>query len=339
METPYFPDLGDSDEINWPLSEMQLIALTEFKSRLNSGHYKFHDVDSLCGARACAEEALLLAKRDRYGLQVHTWLSRRSGMLWTSPRMDMESLQSFYRNDYRIIYSGRSRPGIGFYCEQVARGRAIISWLNPRVPKDFFRDGVVFDVGCGSGGMLEPFKDFGWATYGCDFGNEYINYGKDKGLTLKTGGIEELETFGKAKLILLSHVLEHEASPSALLHAASNSLEDGGFLIISLPGIMNLRAYDWQLIRYLQNAHLFHFSKTTLEVLANKSGFRVVSADESIRMLLVKDKSLLEKNWDSGEYERILTYLRSPKTFSDSLKSIVKNAFKSVGLSVTRIGT
>ncbi len=326
MQKPHFKSLVYNDEINWNLNNKKITALTEFKTKLEDGFYKFMDTSSLCGAIPNTEESLLLGCKDRYGLAVNTWLSRRSGLLWTSPRMSFESLQKFYAEDYRNIYSGNTEPDISFYCRQANHGKSISDWIAKKTDIDFNKHGTVLDIGCGAGGMLEPFKDIGWKTYGCDYNDKYLNYGRKKGLTLKSGNIEALDEFGKADLIIMSHVLEHDIDPKALLNAAKTRLAADGILFISLPGIMNLAPYRWQFVRYLQNAHLFHFSKNNLKILASKCGLKVVAADESIKMALKKCSSKEEMEWDASEAQRILNYLHHPTTL-----------FERVGLQLNKL--
>jgi len=297
------------------LNTEQQTGLEEFKSKLSKGYYEFEDATCICGSR----DGKLIAQRDRYALPVNTYLCCDCGIMWTSPRMTPGSLQLFYEQDYRAIYVGSRQASEEFFSEQISHGRNILRYISSQF--DVKDSRVVFDVGCGSGGILIPFAESGWSVYGCDLGGEYLVRGLSYGLNLVKGGVNKLKLHGPANLVILSHVLEHLPEPLVHLQEISDVLDPDGYVYIELPGILNIwNAYGDTLL-FLQNAHLYHFTLETLSGLMARAGFHLITGDQSIRALFKKDKTIkfsLVKN--TIESKKICWYLRATE-----LKRILKS--------------
>lgn len=286
------------------LNKSQTEALEKFKIELRGGSFSFEETTCLCGER----KGLLIATRDRYALPVNTYLCRSCGVLWTNPQMTEESLRKFYENNYRPIYAGAAKASNAFFVEQNQHGRSILSYLCGHINGLQNSHNIVFDVGCGSGGVLVPFRDAGFEVYGCDYGNEYLEYGKSNGLTLEHGGGEALSQYGKAKVIILSHVLEHFKNPKKELVILSSLLEDDGYIFIELPGVFNIHNVYKDPLLFLQNAHLFHYTLGTLSVLMSHAGFSLVAGDQYIHAVYQKS-SHSSLGLRKFEYIKILSYL------------------------------
>ena len=90
-------------------------------------------------------------------------------------------------------------------------------------------------------------------------------------------------------------------------------LRDDGLLFIGLPGIMNIHlAYHSDLLQYLQIAHVYHFSLTTLDNLLGKYGFERVFGNEIIWSVYKKCEKghVLVNDYDSAK-----VYLKKIKKF------------------------
>ena len=284
------------------LSQQQLHALEEFKLKLKNGVYHFVDVPCLCGNKS----GKLIAHRDRYGLPVHTHLCKLCGTMWTSPRMTEDSLSDFYNIDYRPIYVGTQIAKEDFFAEQIQHGRRIYKFVSSEMNNT--QQPIVFDVGCGAGGALIPFAEASWSTFGCDLGGDFLERGRKSGLVLKQGDINVLKEHGLASLVILSHVLEHFPDPLHSIQQISRSLTSDGYVYVELPGIFSIHETYGDLMRFLQNAHLYHFTLTTLTSLMSKVGFRLVKGNEEIYALFQKDNTTMICS-SSGEFQRISKYL------------------------------
>lgn len=285
------------------LDQLQRAALENFREKLANGAYEFESAQCVCGER----DGILIASRDRYALEVQTYLCKNCATMWTNPRMTSGSLGKFYSEDYRPIYVGQIQAPDTFFYDQVAHGRVILRFVEIHMPAPPL---TIFDVGCGAGGVLLPFAHAGWHGFGCDLGHEYLQRGRSAGLVLEQGEAEVLAQYGSADLVILSHVLEHLPDPLSSLQRLSSLLKDRGFIYVELPGIFNIhRAYKDTML-FLQNAHLYHFTLTTLTSLMARAGFRLIQGDEFIHALFQRTDQALPVIDTSQQTRKLVAYLQ-----------------------------
>jgi SAM-dependent methyltransferase len=258
------------------MSPVQRRALQDYRDKVHAGDYRLERTPCLCGS----DGGLLLGRRDRYGLPVKTRLCKQCGVLRTDPRLDEASLKRFYAENYRKLYVGEPVASDEFFSRQVAHGREILASLGGGLP-NVVRP-VVYDIGCGAGGVLLPFQETGWRAYGCDLGGHYLERGRSTGLQLFEGAFDALASCPPADLIILSHVLEHVGDPGALLGQITDRLARGGMLHVELPGIYAIEDSYVSVLHYLQNAHLYHYTLDTLTNLMAEHGYVLVTGDERI---------------------------------------------------------
>lgn len=259
-----------------PLSSSQQEALARFRQKVRSGIYRQKSVSCLCGAGG----GRLVGLRDRYGIAITTRLCTHCGVLRTDPQMTDDTLRRFYAEDYRPLYVGEARPTVAFFEAQKQHGRELLRRFADSVTSSM--PPVVYDIGCGAGGVLMPFAEAGWHAIGCDPGGAYLELGRAKGLELYHGNVDALAECPKPDLVILSHVLEHIPDPDAFLAELTRRLAPGGLIYIELPGIYAIKETYRSVLRFLQNAHLYHFTLGTLANLLAKHGFILESGDEQI---------------------------------------------------------
>jgi SAM-dependent methyltransferase len=317
------------------LNALQRTSLQQFEAKIEAQEFEFESVPCLCGST----HSQLLAQVDRYALSVKTHLCQDCGMMWTSPRMTERSLVKFYDEDYRSIYVGAPQAPDDFFAEQIDHGCRIRDYVVTEVTCT--DQTIVFDVGCGAGGILMPFYQAGCRTFGCDLGSDYLQRGRAEGLCLEQGDVNVLVPQGKANLVVLSHVLEHFADPVKSLHDIANAIEDGGYLYIELPGVLQIYETYGDLLLFLQNAHLYHFTLKTLTQLLRSVGFELVKGDEQIKALFRKvtaPQLMPVTPVDPNHAKVILNYIlsnevkRPIKYWRDWTKAKVKRAFQKTHL-------
>ncbi len=265
------------------LTQIQIDSIQDFNNKIASNIYQTENNFCLCDQ---SDNDVLVAERDRYCIPVKTYLCMSCGLLRTNPRMTIHSLNTFYEEDYRKIYVGQEQASEDFFVSQITHGESILEYITSVIKLK--PNSKVFEVGCGAGGILVPFEKIGCTVYGCDIGGEYLEKGKSKGLNLVEGEEKALSKFGKASLIILSHVLEHYSDPERSLKNLSGLLNENGYLYIELPGIYNIhKAYKDPLL-FFQNAHLFHFTLPRLSLLLSKCGFKLIQGDQTIRAIYQK---------------------------------------------------
>ena len=200
-------------------------------------------------------------------------------MLRTDPRLTEESLTKFYQELYGTIYEFAADQEVfdselrkeQRYKEQKKRGEWLYQEIKSKLPTD--RAPKVFDIGCNSGAALLAFKEAGCECYGCDLGTSSFDRGRKEGLTLVEGDETVLQQFGTADFVFLSHVMEHLPHPDVTFRNIRGLLRDGVHLYVEVPGMLRFHTQKDGMMRFLQNAHLYHFSLGTLTDLARKSGF------------------------------------------------------------------
>lgn len=149
-----------------------------------------------------------------------------------------------------------------------ARCRIILSFLariyNPS-------NGVVLDVGCGTGAVLEELSNR-YNAWGLDISPDAVRFCKQRGITKVFEG--EIATFQQGEdeiqLITLLDVIEHLDDDQAMLAACHEKLKPGGYIIITVPAYRFLwSAHD------IANRHKRRYVKSMLASAVIEAGFSI----------------------------------------------------------------
>jgi SAM-dependent methyltransferase len=224
----------------------------------------------------------------------------------SNPYYDEPSLERFYTEYYRSIYSGwKGDKAPEYIFEHEYRvGERIATFLqanNLPVPQ------LIYDIGCGAGGTVAYFKEQGSRSVGCDFDGQYISYGCNIGLDLRLGSYEALPN-EPADLIVLNHCIEHLPNPIDFLSCASKRLSHNGLIYVSVPGIFHIHATYGDVSLFLQNAHVWHFCLRTLDFTCGLAGYKRVWGNEEI-CALYRRWGHVGVEADSHLAEEIMHYL------------------------------
>jgi SAM-dependent methyltransferase len=285
----------------------QLEARDRVQDKLKTGTYQLEDVPCFCGA----DEAQLLARRDRYGLPVNTLLCNRCGLLRTSPRMTREASNRFYAEDYRALYVGSHKKN------EALLGQSRSCSMLPIYKKLLPPPATLFEVGCGAGGLFPPLVEAGYQIAGCDLDVDAAALGRSKGFDTVHGNATRLKSeFGEAADgLILSHVVEHFLDLREELKEVSDALHPGGLLFITVPGVRNIApSYGGNILSYLQNAHTYHFTASTLRFVLESSGLITHFVDEQCVAIAEKPSRAGQRilpTFPTGETTRTLNYLRA----------------------------
>jgi SAM-dependent methyltransferase len=256
------------------LNEQQERTRQQVLGKINNGTYQLSThVCQLCGSN----NFVTIAQRDRYSLPVKTCICRHCGLLMTNPLMRGQDYADFYQNHYTSLYDGFQHSPAEFFANQQAAGKRLHDTVGIHVDLKNLR---VAEVGCAAGGILHYFSSFCKEVVGCDYGTDFMAYGRTRGLKLHVGGVETLRE-ERPDVIIYSHVLEHILDINNELKTLVDILPSDGLLIIDVPGIYNIQnAYESDFLKYLQNAHLLHFTAESLTAMMAKHGFKKVFVDE-----------------------------------------------------------
>lgn len=184
------------------------------------------------------------------------------------------------------------------------------------------KNAALIDIGCGTGILLEFFRDEGYENlYGIDLTEDQVNLAKEKGLKAEAIGVFEFFKTNKQKfdvvfaMDLVEHFYKHELLE--LFNGFYSILSDNGTLIIQTP---NGDGLFHQHIIYGDLTHLTIFNANSLSQILRLTGFNEIKCFETgpttknligfIRLILWKIvRSIVQmiRIIETGGTEKILT--------------------------------
>ena len=163
---------------------------------------------------------------------------------------------------------------------RVWRGKDILPWIG---------EGRLLDVGCGPGVNLLMFQEQGWDVQAIEMSQAAAAQAKAKVGDRIHVGILATAPFPPESfdVVWLSHTLEHLFSPTEELGRVCRLLKPAGRLVITVPnaGSFESRLFGRWWFPLELPRHLYHFEKSTLTTLLERSGFRVVSVKTGVGSL------------------------------------------------------
>lgn len=157
------------------------------------------------------------------------------------------------------------------------------SWLNGEkasshayVPKDV----KILDIGCGFGEAIGYHQNRNCKAYGIEADSNVKKVIDKFGFDIKIGLFNKyLYEKSYFDYVTMDQVLEHSINPIETLDGINHVLKPNGHLVISIPNanslLANLLKERW--INWHTPYHLQFFSKQSVELLAEKTGFAVES--------------------------------------------------------------
>ena len=290
------------------LSKIQKIAKLNVISAFMKGILKWENNNCRCSFK----RDLLISTKDYIGFNVRFVLCLNCGLIRENPRISKDTIEIFYKKYYRNLRNLKSSNSNDFflqtYNKEKERGKTIFKYIKKHTS---LKTGVVFDFGTGTGGVLKIFKDAGFETFGVDVNDDFVKFGISKGLNLKRGSIEELEEYPKrANLIIASHIIEHLHDLDRYLMELRECLEKNGFLIVLLPGLMNVQYHEENLLSFFFIEHFYYFTLQTLNKILINNGFHLIIGNEEIIALFQKTIQKFNFNISKDLIDNILIYLR-----------------------------
>ena len=135
------------------------------------------------------------------------------------------------------------------------------------------------DVGCSTGFVVEAARDAGWEATGIDLNPSAIDFGRSRGLDLRTAALED-EGFeeGSFDAVSLFDVLEHLHDPVRTLRASVRLLRPGGIVFLYVPNYDSasrlLMGKDAHFI--WPTHHLNYYTPATIRDLMTREGLDTV---------------------------------------------------------------
>jgi len=311
------------------LNALQQKMKQQVTEKVKKKTYKFEEINCLiCNS----SEKKLLGEKDRYGLYLSVNICCNCGLTYTSPRMTQTAYNEFYNTEYRKLYIGTENPKEDFFEDQKKKGEHIFNYFkNHQLLNNDTK--YVLEVGCGAGGIIDYFRDKGFQVKGIDLGEKYVNYGKSEhGLDLETATLADISNKKKPDIIIYSHVLEHILDINKEIKLITQFLKKNTLVYIEVPSIKEIhKNYESNILRYLQNAHTFHFTLESLVNLMSKHGFELVEGNQFVKSIF--KYTGVFKNY-TNDYSSVVNYINQTEKkrflYPFSIHAIGENAKQKV---------
>ncbi|QLC26646.1 class I SAM-dependent methyltransferase [Parasphingopyxis algicola] len=292
------------------LTGRQLEARAAFVGKLAEGEYSM--VWQACVVCA-GTQFVIIAERDRYDLPVQTCICRECGLVQLNPRLRPNDYKDFYATLYRDLYVGRTLDLREFFRKQQRIGARIRRYLGDDV---HWGPGTrILEVGTGAGGTLEYLCRDGAIGLGLDLDASYLEYGRQRWLNLRLETIDHLKLSFRPDLVIYRHVLEHLDNPIEELRKIAAICRRGtGMLYVEVPGVDSMSTapthVGGDLLKTLQNAHNFYFSRKSLANVLTMSGFGIRRIDDSVRSFSTKRQESISPQFKE-DWRDIISRLRA----------------------------
>lgn len=143
-------------------------------------------------------------------------------------------------------------------------------------------DRLWLDVGFGNGSLLMTAKEFGFDVFGVDLRKKNVDDIQTFGIAAHYGTVASTVSQnvlpGKATVISMADVVEHEPFPIEALRTARSLMTTPGLLLISMPNANAPLWHYWNanhINPYWQEIEHYHnFTRERLYALLEKAGFR-----------------------------------------------------------------
>jgi len=192
------------------------------------------------------------------------------------PKMNQDELAKFYAEDYRKIYGGQHS------LDAEKRHAQTAYRLMPK--------GKHLDIGCSTGELLKL-----TGGHGIEPSVEHCEIATSNGLSVTNATLEEYQGESKFDVITMLNALEHVYSPTEVLTKINSLLDDGGYVLVSVPNVYST-TINIPVDAFLSNAHLYNFSAATLGIMMQKCGLKPVAVylipeemGEKVYMIAKKD--------------------------------------------------
>lgn len=239
-------------------------------------------VCNLCGA---SDARVLFRKNTTRFLQC-----RQCGLEWVDPLPDMAKLRELYSSPKYYSTDNISQYG---YSDYVRNKHLYVNLFNRRLDEILRhtdgRRGLLLDVGCATGVLLDLARLRGWEVRGVDVSEYATGIAREYySLDIFTGELAEAaypdEQFD---VVVMDDLIEHVADPLALVQESHRILKPGGLLTLNTPN----RAGWWHRLmgrrwfHYRQSEHTHFFSPAVIRELLDRHGYRVLEIYSSSKII------------------------------------------------------
>ncbi|MEY4384283.1 MAG: hypothetical protein RI995_1825 [Bacteroidota bacterium] len=227
---------------------------------------------------------------------------RNCDFLFTNPRPSAEEAGKYYQSENYISHSNTSEGLINtlYHWVRTITLKQKTNWIQP-----YQKSKELLDIGCGNGHFLQACKQAGWKVSGMELDLKTAEQARKNTGAKIVNHLEEIKADETFQIISLWHVLEHVYELDQYFEFFKSHLKQDGKLLLALP---NPKSHDAEKFKaywaaYDVPRHIHHFTPKSIELLANKNGFKLTKT----RGLLFDSFyiSLLSNEYQSGNKKLI----------------------------------
>lgn len=205
------------------------------------------------------------------------WKCRECGFIFTQDIPSQEEIGRYYQSQEYISHSDIKK---GMMNRLYHTGRSIMLGIKYRMVRKVSRGMNLLDIGTGTGYFPGYMKKKGFSTTGVEIDPKAREFASGEfGIRVfSPEDFLEKKIPGTFDVITLWHVLEHLDNFDQYLEQMKAQLAPDGVLAIALPNCsaLDARFYKQYWAGYDVPRHLWHFTPSTLNRLAEKHGLKVV---------------------------------------------------------------
>lgn len=144
--------------------------------------------------------------------------------------------------------------------------------------------GLLLDIGCSTGVLLDAARDQGWSTLGIEANPNLAAVAKEKGHEVTVGFFPDVLPPGvKPAAVTMLDVLEHAERPMDFLETVAARLPEGGRLLVQVPNLDSLFIrLEGAANSNLDIGHWTYFTPKTLDAMLARAGFRALGTETII---------------------------------------------------------
>ena len=217
------------------------------------------------------------------------WVTCEScGFVYHDPQLDEVDTSKLYEK-FRDMSFRNETPDEYFdrittLPKAESENSAKVDWLHRELPDLIRKGGRILDIGCGGGVFLHTFlKTFAnWEASGIEPTIAFAELASRRlDRPILAGSYSKGMCGTGFDLITCNQVLEHTTDPKVFLDDIYGDLKEGGCLYLETPDTADFALLPPDHDRFLMQ-HLWYFASDSLQRLARKAGFEVVTVQKQL---------------------------------------------------------
>jgi SAM-dependent methyltransferase len=277
------------------------------------------DMEPVLSCNLCESRRFcVLARRDRYGFDLHSNLCLDCGLVFLSPRPTAQEYQRFYEDFYRPLvsaYSNRHINHLTIQEEQQWYASDLLKFLLPHLNGADIRR--VLDIGGSTGVVAQPIAQ-ALNCHGAvlDPSPQELGEASDKGLETICGLLEDYapSSGDRWDLILMCRTVDHLLDIRGALDKIHTILQEEGLFFLDILDFRALYLRNDSIEAALKIDHPYYLIRETMESYFRLTGFRVVSMTlgrVSVGYLCIKAPPLAPSQAIKTDVNRFLWEIRA----------------------------